>query len=249
MNNSTSNKLILITGASGGIGVAMTQSLLAAGWRNIVCQYKTRQSSIAAVLVEHGIDHEKRLICADLTDEDQVADVHSKIHEAFGPVYGLVNLAGNTSNQLSWKLSKHEFQEVLDANLLSTFLVCREFTPDMRDQHCGRVINVSSVVAFTGAPGASHYCAAKAAIVGFSKSLALELAPRNIAVSVVALGYFEYGMIQTISTELQDQIRAKIPARRFGTAPELSALVSYLLSESGAYSCGQVYHLNGGLYS
>jgi len=119
----------------------------------------------------------------------------------------------------------------------------------MREQARGRIINISSIVAYTGAAGTSHYAAAKAAVIGFSKSLALELAPKKIAVSVVALGYFQYGLINTIPQEHQDRIKSQIPAQRFGAASELAGLVSYLLNESGAYSGGQVYHLNGGLYT
>jgi 3-oxoacyl-[acyl-carrier protein] reductase len=119
----------------------------------------------------------------------------------------------------------------------------------MREQARGRIINVSSVVAYTGAAGTSHYAAAKAAVIGLSKSMALELAPKQIPVSVVALGYFQYGLINTISEEQQERIKSQIPAKRFGEAAELAGLVSYLLNESGAYSSGQVYHLNGGLYT
>jgi NAD(P)-dependent dehydrogenase (short-subunit alcohol dehydrogenase family) len=241
--------LVLITGASGGIGKVLTALLIEQGFRNIVCQYSTRPDGIAEVLSNHGLDPNERLFQADLTDETQAAGLHSRIRTAFGALYGLVTLAGGSSNAVSWKLSADEFRKILDVNLMSTFLTCREFIPEMREQARGRIINVSSVVAYTGAAGTSHYAAAKAAVIGLSKSMALELAPKQIPVSVVALGYFQYGLINTISEEQQERIKSQIPAKRFGEAAELAGLVSYLLNESGAYSSGQVYHLNGGLYT
>jgi len=241
--------LVLITGASGGIGKVLAALLIEAGWRNIVCQYSTRPDGIADVLSSHGLDPQERLFRADLTDETQAAELHRRIRDAFGSIYGLITLAGASSNSMSWKLSAAEFRTILDVNLMSTFLTCREFIPEMREQARGRIINISSIVAYTGAAGTSHYAAAKAAVIGFSKSLALELAPKQIAVSVVALGYFQYGLINTIPQEHQDRIKSQIPAQRFGAATELAGLVAYLLNESGAYSGGQVYHLNGGLYT
>jgi NAD(P)-dependent dehydrogenase (short-subunit alcohol dehydrogenase family) len=241
--------LVLITGASGGVGKVLTALLIEAGWRNIVCQYSTRPDGIAEVLSSHGLDPRERLFRADLTDEAQAAALHKRVRDAFGTLYGLVTLAGGSSNAVSWKLSADEFRKILDVNLMSTILACREFIPEMREQSRGRIINISSVVAYTGAAGTSHYAAAKAAVIGLSKSLALELAPKKIPVSVVALGYFQYGLINTIPQEHQDRIKANIPTQRFGEAGELAGLVSYLLNESGAYAGGQVYHLNGGLYT
>jgi 3-oxoacyl-[acyl-carrier protein] reductase len=241
--------LVLITGASGGIGKALAALLIEAGWRNIVCQYNTRPDGIGEVLSSHGLDPEERLIRADLTDETQAAEMRRRIRSTFGPLYGLVTLAGGSSNSMSWKLSMEEFRRILDVNLISTFLTCREFIPEMREQARGRIINISSVVACTGAAGTAHYAAAKAAVIGLSKSMALELAPKHIPVSVIALGYFQYGLINTIPQEHQDRIKSHIPAQRFGEAAELAGLVLYLLNESGNYSGAQVYHLNGGLYS
>ena len=243
------NDPILITGASGGLGVHLVQFLLTNGVRDLVCQYRTNPGDIAATLSQHGMDPAERLFQADLTREQDVVCLRQKTEAAFGPLYGLVNLVGGSTNSMSWKLSVEEFQRVIDQNLLSTFLACREFVPGMRGRHSGRIVNISSVVAYTGAPGASHYCAAKAAVLGFSKALALELAPKNIAVSVVALGYFQLGLINTIPELQREQIRGRIPVLRFGRGEELGGLVSYLLGPSGAYASGQVYHLNGGLYT
>ncbi len=243
------NELVLITGASGGLGVALVEHMFACGWRNLVCQYRTHPDRISEVLAANGLEPCDRLRQADLTQEHQVAAMHADIRNMFGPVYGLVNLAGISTNGMSWKLTRREFQEVLDASLLTTFLTCREFVPEMRERQRGRIVNISSVVAYSGVAGASHYAAAKAAVAGFSRSLAVELAPKNITVSTIALGYFDYGLIREVPEEQQQQLRARIPARRFGVREEFGGLVEYLLSEAGAYAGGQVFHLNGGLYS
>ena len=118
----------------------------------------------------------------------------------------------------------------------------------MRDARAGRIINVSSVVAFSGVAGAAHYCAAKAGIVGFSKSIARELISRQITVNALALGYFDYGMLYTVPEDLREAIREQIPAGRFGSAAEVGGMVAYLLSDEAAYTTGQVLHLNGGMY-
>ncbi len=241
--------MILITGASGGVGANVTGFLLQSGWCNIVCQYRSRPDEIAAILSRHGLDPAERLLRADLTREEDIAALHQNIRNRLGPVYGLVNLVGGSSNRMSWKMSREEFHQIIELNLTTTFLACREFIPEMRAREQGRIVNISSVVAYTGVAGASHYCAAKAAIVGFSKSLALELAPKNIAVAVIALGYFNYGLLHTIPAEQRELIRQRIPAQQFGQAEHLAGLLSFLLSDAGAYSGGQVYHLNGGLYS
>jgi NAD(P)-dependent dehydrogenase (short-subunit alcohol dehydrogenase family) len=124
----------------------------------------------------------------------------------------------------------------------------RQFLPLMREARRGRIINFSSVVANIGAPGASHYAAAKAAIQGFTKSVALEVASRGITVNSIALGYFGYGLIDSVSPEMQRDLKQKIPLGRFGAAPELAGVIEYLLGDAGAYVTGQAFHINGGQF-
>jgi 3-oxoacyl-[acyl-carrier protein] reductase len=242
------NAPILITGAGGGIGASLAEILLEAGYQRLIFQYRRRSEAIQAVLTKYRVDPEQSLFCAELTDEHQVQQMHLQIREKHGPLYGLVNVAGGSTNAVSWRMSKDEFQQVIDSNLLTTFLCSRQFIPEMREQQRGRIINISSVVGFTGVPGAAHYCAAKAAIAGLTRALALELAPKSVIVSAVALGYFQYGLIHSIPAEQREQIRMSIPVRRFGNSAELAGLIGYLLSEAGSYCGGQVYQLNGGSY-
>ena len=145
-------------------------------------------------------------------------------------------------------MSLEDFREVIDDNLTSTFLCCREFTPGMRKLEAGRIINFSSIVASTGTVGAAHYCAAKAGIIGWTKAMALELAPKRITVNALALGYFNYGLIHQLTPELQNEIKGKIPLGRFGDAKEIGGYVRFLLGEEGQYTTGQTLHINGGQF-
>jgi NAD(P)-dependent dehydrogenase (short-subunit alcohol dehydrogenase family) len=238
---------VLITGAGGGLGVQLASELLQRGERRLIFHCRNRRDALLAVLKDHDLDPERHAVYGDLTVESEVRGIHARTRALHGPLFGLVNLAGGSSNGMSWKLSLDEFRQVLDANLVTTFLCCREFVPEMRENACGRIVNVSSVVATVGAPGTSHYSAAKAAILGFTRTLALELAPRNVVVSAVALGYFQVGLIDSIPPAQHDALRTRIPAGRFGAATELASLLQFLLGEGGAFSGGQVYPLNGGM--
>jgi 3-oxoacyl-[acyl-carrier protein] reductase len=238
----------LLTGASGGIGLALVDHLLATGTEELVCQYRTSADRLFEVVRRHGLDPDRCCLRADLSNEEQVQRLGDEVEDRFGGLWGLVNLAGSTSNGLSWKLSLEDFQKVLSDSVLTTFLTCRRFIPMMRDARGGRIVNVSSVVAFTGVPGAAHYGAAKAGVVGFTKSVARELAGRQVTANVLALGYYDYGMMYTIPEELREQIRSQVPVGRLGSAAEIGGMLRFLLSDEGAYTTGQVLHVNGGLY-
>lgn len=248
MNRDMSEKTVLLTGASGGIGLALTEHLLAGGCTRLVCQYRSSPDQLTETVRRHGLDPALHCIEADLTSEHEVRELGRIVAGNFGEVWGLVNLAGSTRNGMSWKLSLDEFRQVIDNNLLTTFLACREFIPMMREAQGGRIVNISSVVAFQGVIGASHYCAAKAGVVGYTKALARELATRNVTANVLALGYFDYGMLYTVPEDLREGIRNSIPIGRFGLAAEIGGTLSHLLSADGGYTTGQVLHINGGMY-
>jgi 3-oxoacyl-[acyl-carrier protein] reductase len=242
------DKPVILTGASGGIGLALTDYLLSHGAERLALQYRSAPDELFDVVRRHGLDPDRHCFRADLSDAQDVAGFGAKVREEFGPAWGLVNLAGSTSNGLSWKLSLEEFERVIADSLTTTFLSCREFIPAMREARGGRIVNVSSVVAFSGVAGASHYGAAKAGVVGFTKSIARELAARQITANVLALGYFDYGMLYTVPEDHRESIREQIPTGRFGTAAEIGAMVMHLLSDDAAYTTGQVLHINGGMY-
>lgn len=245
----TMNPVVLITGTNGGLGAALVDYFLSHGHTNIACHFRTSSDAIKEVLNKHRLPLDKHLFQAELTDESQVANLRAEVEAKLGGVYGLLNLAGGSTNALSWKMSTADFMNVIQQNLLSTFLCCREFIPAMRANQTGRIINISSIVANTGSAGAAHYSAAKAGIIGLTKSLALELAPKNITVNALALGYFNYGLIHHLSEQIQTAVKSKIPVGRFGTINEIGGMLKCLLSLDSAYTTGQVLHLNGGLYS
>lgn len=248
MNASHENRPVLVTGANGGIGRGIVRSLLQHGYRDVACHYHTDDAHLRDVLAAYDLDPAKHAHAADLTREDDVAAMHAAFASRFGPFWGIVNVAGASSNAMSWKMPLDEFRRILDANLISTFLCTRAYAPEMRERGAGRIVNVSSVVGEVGVAGASHYAAAKAGILGFTRATALELAPRGVTVNAVALGYFDVGLIESVPADMQQKLIETIPWRRFGNVEEIAALVRYLLSDEAAYATGQTLRLNGGLH-
>jgi 3-oxoacyl-[acyl-carrier protein] reductase len=239
---------ILVTGAGSGIGLAIVESLLLNGVTKIICQYRSRNIDLFELLKNHNLSPEEFAVQAELTSEDDVKSLREFGTQKFGKIYAVINVAGASTNSMSWKISKDKFLEIINANLLTAFLCSREFIPEMREEAIGRIINFSSVVAFTGTIGSAHYSAAKSGLLGLSKSMSLELANKNITVNTIALGYFDRGLINDVSPELQEEVKSKIPLKRFGQANEIGSLVNYILSDDAKYTTGQVFHINGGLY-
>ncbi len=246
MSAERADRPVLVTGANGGIGLGIVRSLLEHGHRAVACHYHRGKERLDQVLAEYGLPatHAHQ---ADLTSEDDVAAMHAAFGARFGPFWGLVNVAGASSNAMSWRMPLAEFHRIVDASLISTFLCTRAYAPEMREAGGGRIINISSVVAETGVAGVSHYGAAKAAVIGFTKSVAVELAPRGVTVNALALGYIEVGLIDTIPLPIQEHLLQTIPAKRFGRVEEIAALVRYLLGDESAYATGHTFRLNGGL--
>jgi 3-oxoacyl-[acyl-carrier protein] reductase len=239
---------IVITGAGSGIGLSIVETLLLAGFTKLVCQYRRRNKELFELFNNFKLSPEDYTIKAELTDEEDVRKINEFGKSKFGNVYGLINVAGASTNSMSWKMSKDDFTNVLNANLLSAFLCSKEFIPAMREQSLGRIINFSSVVAFTGTVGSAHYCAAKGGIIGLSKALSLELANKSITVNTIALGYFDRGLINDVPEPLQEEIKLRTPIKRFGQSIEVGSLVKYILDKDSGFTTGQVFHINGGLY-
>lgn len=240
--------MILITGAEGGIGQYLTRHFLEQGARELVCHYRSSHDRLDCTLKEFDLDPARHVYQADLRDEAAVTAMGHWIEEQHGSVTRLINVVGSSTNSMSWKLSKADFMEVLENNLLTTFLCCKAFIPGMRENRFGRIVNFSSIVGSTGVAGAAHYAAAKSGIVGFTKSLALELAGRGITANAVALGYFNAGLINSVPAAIQDEIRKSIPVGRLGEQADVGNAVSYLISRESSFMTGQVMHLNGGQF-
>jgi len=240
---------VVVTGANGALGVSLISQFLKSGFSNIACQYRSSSDNIQNVFEMYGLDSKAHTFHADLTKEDNVVGLRENIVSRFGSIWGLVNLAGGSTNRMSWKLSSKEFQDTIAQNLLSAFLTSREFIPHMRNNNKGRIINVSSVVAHTGAVGAAHYCAAKAGVEGLTRALAQELAAKNITVNCLALGYFEEGLIRDVPSDYLEIIKTKILLGRLGKTLEIFPLIAYILDERSEFMTGQILHLNGGQYT
>ncbi|MCR9158968.1 MAG: 3-oxoacyl-ACP reductase FabG [Rhodobacteraceae bacterium] len=236
-------KTALITGASGGIGGEIARALHAAG--ATVGLSGTRTEPLEALAAELG-DRTHVLPC-NLSDSDAVAALPKQASDAMGGVDILVNNAGITRDNLFMRMSDEEWQSVIDVNLTSTFKLCKGVLRGMMKARWGRIVNISSVVAATGNPGQGNYAAAKAGMVGMSKSLAYEVASRGITVNAVAPGFIETAMTDKLTDEQKSTILTQIPSGRMGTPEEIAAAVLYLASPEAAYVTGTTLHVNGGM--
>ncbi|RCS23174.1 3-oxoacyl-[acyl-carrier-protein] reductase [Phyllobacterium salinisoli] len=233
----------LVTGATGGIGEAIARTLHAQG--AIVGLHGTRVEKLEALAAELG--DRVKLFPADLSDRTEVKALGEKAEKELEGVEILVNNAGITRDGLFVRMSDADWDAVLNVNLTSVFNLTKELThPMMRRRH-GRIINITSIVGITGNPGQANYCASKAGLIGFSKSLAQEIASRNVTVNCVAPGFIESAMTDKLNEKQKDTIMGAIPMRRMGTGAEIAAAVAYLASDEAAYVTGQTLHVNGGM--
>ncbi len=236
-------KAALVTGASGGIGGQIARALHDAG--ATVGLSGTRTEPLEALASELG-DRVHVLPC-NLSDPAAVADLPKQAVESMGSVDVLVNNAGITRDNIFMRMSDDEWQSVIDVNLTATFKLCRGVLRGMMKARWGRIVNISSVVGAVGNPGQGNYAAAKAGMVGMSKSLAYEVATRGITVNAVAPGFIETAMTDKLTDDQKSGILGQIPAGRMGTPEEIAAAVLYLSSPEAAYVTGTTLHVNGGM--
>ncbi len=236
-------KSALVTGASGGIGGAIARVLHAAG--ATVALSGTRTGPLEELAAELG--SRAHVLPCNLADAGAVEALPRQAIEAMGTVDVLVNNAGVTRDNLFMRMSDEEWQSVIDVNLTSTFRLCRGVLRGMMKARWGRIVNISSVVGATGNPGQGNYAASKAGMVGMSKSLAAEVASRNITVNCVAPGFIATAMTDKLNDEQRARILTQVPAGRMGTAEEIGAAVLYLASPEAGYVTGAVLHVNGGM--
>ena len=236
-------KCALVTGASGGIGGSIARSLHAAG--ATVGLSGTREAPLQALADELG--ERAFVLPCNLSDPEAVAALPKQAAEAMGSVDILVNNAGITRDNLFMRMSDEEWQSVIDVNLTATFKLCKGVLRGMMKSRWGRIVNISSVVGATGNPGQGNYAAAKAGMVGMSKSLAYEVASRGITVNAVAPGFIETAMADKLTDDQKAGIMGQIPAGRMGTPEEIAAAVLYLSSPEASYVTGTTLHVNGGM--
>ncbi len=236
-------KNALITGASGGIGGAIAKALHGAG--ATVALSGTRVEPLEALAAELG-DRAHVLPC-NLSDAEAVNALPKQAAEAMGSVDILVNNAGITRDNLFMRMSEDEWSQVLEVNLTSTFRLCKGVLRGMMKSRWGRIVNISSVVGATGNPGQGNYAAAKAGMVGMSKSLAYEVASRGITVNAVAPGFIETAMTDKLTDDQKSAILTQIPTGRMGAPEEIAASVLFLASAEAGYLTGTTLHVNGGM--
>ncbi len=236
--------IALVTGASRGIGRAISERLAQDGF--FVVGTATTDSgadAIANFLAENGTG--KKL---NVADSESVTDFIKAVNDEIGTPTVLVNNAGITRDNLLIRMKEDEWDDIINTNLTSVFRMSKAVLRGMTKAKTGRIINISSVVGNTGNAGQSNYAAAKAGILGFTKSLAKEVGSRNITVNTVAPGFIDTDMTRELSEDIKNTLLAGIPLSRLGEAKEIAHTVSFLASEGAAYITGETIHVNGGMY-
>ena len=244
---SLDGKRALVTGASRGIGRAVALRLAADG-ASVAVNYHTGEAEAADVVAAiTGSGGTAVAIGGDVSDAPQAAGLVAAAQEALEGLDILVNNAGITRDNLALRLSEEDWDAVLDTNLKGAFLCTKAALRPMLRQRSGRIINMSSVVAGTGNPGQANYAAAKAGLIGLTKTLAREVASRGITVNAVAPGFISTRMVDAITEEQQALVLERIPLARFGTPEDVAAAIAFLASDDTGYITGQVLGVDGGL--
>jgi 3-oxoacyl-[acyl-carrier protein] reductase len=238
-----SGKAALVTGASGGIGGAIARALHGQG--AAVALSGTRVEPLEALASDLG--GRAHVLPCDLSDAEAVEALPKRAAEAMGQVDILVNNAGITRDQLFMRMSDADWESVLAVNLTSVMRLSRGVLRGMMKARWGRIVNISSIVGVTGNPGQANYAAAKAGVIGMSKSLAAEVASRGITVNCIAPGFITTAMTDKLGEEQKARLLTGIPAGRMGEADEIAAAAVYLASAEAGYVTGQTLHVNGGM--
>lgn len=233
----------LVTGASGGLGEEIAKNLHARG--AIVGLHGTRVEKLEALAAEMG--DRVHILPANMSNMDEVKALGKKAEADMEGVDILVNNAGITRDGLFVRMSDENWADVMQVNLTAVFHLTRELTHPMMRRRNGRIINITSVVGVTGNPGQVNYCASKAGLIGFSKALAQEIAPRGITVNCVAPGFIKSAMTDKLNDKQKDAIMGAIPMKKMGEGADIANAVTYLASDEAAYMTGQTLHVNGGM--
>jgi beta-ketoacyl ACP reductase len=228
-------RTVLVTGGNRGIGLAIAKAFAANGDRVAI----THRGSGAPEGL-YGVE-------CDVTSADQVDAAFSAVEKELGPVQVLVSNAGIADDTLLMRMSEESFERVVDANLTGAYRVARRATPGMLRARSGRMIFISSVVAFVGAPGQANYAASKAGLVGLARAIARELGSRSITANVIAPGFVETDMTAVMTDARREEVLGSVPLKRYGTAEEIAGAAVYLASDAAAYVTGAVLPIDGGI--
>jgi 3-oxoacyl-[acyl-carrier protein] reductase len=241
-------KIVLVTGASRGIGKAIALTMGGAGATIIgTATTESGADNVSKVFAENKISGKGMKL--DVTDNNQVSNLVKSVNENFGSVDILVNNAGITRDNILLRMKEDEWEDIINTNLSSIYKMSKSVLRGMIKKRSGRIISITSVVGTMGNAGQSNYAAAKAGIIGFTKSLAREVGVRGITVNAVAPGFIETDMTDSLPDEQKEALAGQIPMGRLGTANEVAQVVLFLAGDSGSYITGQTIHVNGGMYT
>ncbi|MFQ3249698.1 MAG: 3-oxoacyl-[acyl-carrier protein] reductase [Glaciecola sp.] len=242
--SSLNGKVALVTGASRGIGKAIAEKLVAMGATVVgTATSENGANAISEYLAENGSGK-----VLNVTDDASMTELLSQINEQYGAIDILVNNAGITRDNLLMRMKDDEWNDIIQTNLTSVFKLSKAVLRGMMKKKHGRIVNIGSVVGSSGNAGQSNYSAAKAAVIGFSKSMAREIASRGITVNVVSPGFIDTDMTKSLTDEQKESIFKDIPANRLGSPKEIAATVGFLVSDEAGYITGETIHVNGGMY-
>jgi 3-oxoacyl-[acyl-carrier protein] reductase len=242
--SSLNGKIALVTGASRGIGKAIAEHLVTMGATVI----GTATSDNGATAISEYLSKNGTGMLLNVTDSTSMTELLSKINEEFGAIDILVNNAGITRDNLLMRMKDDEWNDIIQTNLTSVFKLSKAVLRGMMKKRHGRIVNIGSVVGSTGNAGQANYAAAKAAVIGFSKSMAREIASRGITVNVVSPGFIDTDMTKNLTADQKEAIFKDIPANRLGLPKEIAATVGFLVSDEAGYITGETIHVNGGMY-
>ena len=242
------SKIVLVTGASRGIGQAIALTLGASGATIIgTATSETGADKISKTFAKNNISGKGMSL--NVNDNNQISELINIISEDFGSVDILINNAGITRDNLLIRMKEEEWNEIMNTNLTSVYKMSKAVLRGMIKKKAGRIISITSVVGAMGNAGQTNYAAAKAGIMGFTKSLAREVGVRGITVNAVAPGFIQTDMTDSLTEDQKDELAAQIPLGRLGTVNEVAEAVLFLASDSGAYITAQTLHINGGMYT
>ena len=239
------DKIILITGANRGIGHNILKKIATCGYTVI----GTSRSKDGADMITDAIkDSNGKGVVMDVTNQDSINTSVNQIKEDYGVIYGLVNNAGITNDNLLMRMSDEQWNSVIETNLTSLYRVTKSVVKDMMKARTGRIVNIGSIVGQMGNAGQSNYSATKSGLLGFTKSLARELSSRNINVNAVSPGFIDTDMTKALSYDHIESLTKNIPLGRIASPDEVSSVVAFLLSDDSSYITGENINVNGGLY-
>ena len=237
-------KNALITGATGGIGCAIAKTLHSQGAKLVLSG--TKEEKLQQLASE--ISEDCKYLACNLSNITEVEDLFDKAESLVGQIDILVCNAGITRDSLILRMKNEDFDHVIDVNLKSTFILNRNAIKKMLRRKNGRIINIASVVAVTGNPGQSNYVASKAGMIGMTKSMAQEVASRDVTINCVAPGFIESPMTEVLTEQQKNAILAKIPAGKMGSSQDIANAVAFLSSPEANYITGTTIHVNGGMF-